>query len=482
MDMLVNGQHVTAVNGETITIDNPATGETVDTVPRAGATDVDSAVQHAVTGLRINSRLPGHRRYDYLVRTAQLILENRERLAELLIKENGKSASWADFEIRKGAEVFRTIAERVKDPNGATYPMDSMHNAESGLSMLYKQPLGVIGAIIPFNFPVEMLAYKMGGALAGGNSVVVKLPEDCPLTCLAVGDLLLEAGAPAEAFHLLTGYGEDAGAALVAHPKVGMISFTGSTEVGKLIASEAGKQLKKVSLELGGNDAVIVFDDVDIEDVAASIVRGRMTVGNGQACVADKVWLVHESIVEEFTAAAAKVAAGLTYGDPSDPTVDVGPLITDRAADRVHAQIQTAIEEGAIVVAGGERFGARGITPTVLSSVPSTSTLVAEEVFGPVVPIVTFSSEAEAVEIANSSRYGLQGAVWTQDITRALRVADELEVGGVVINGSSCFRPGNVPYMPRKESGLGRDNMFDAMEEMTVGKAVVFNGVRPVGG
>jgi acyl-CoA reductase-like NAD-dependent aldehyde dehydrogenase len=481
MEMLINGQRRSAIGGETLEIDNPATGKVIDTVPRARAEDVNLAVTHARAGLRINSRLPAHRRYDYRVKAGRLILEHRERLIDLVIEENGKSRWWADFEVRKTAEIFQTIAERVKDPQGATYPMDSMYNAETQLSMLYKQPLGVIGAIIPFNFPVELLGYKLAGALAGGNSVVVKLPEDCPLACLAIGDLLLEAGIPPETFHLLTGLGEEAGAAVVAHPGVGMISFTGSTEVGKQIAVEAGRQLKKVSLELGGNDAVIVFDDVDVEAVAESIVRGRMTVGNGQACVADKVWLVHESVADAFTDAAVQVARGLSYGDPADPSVDVGPLITDQAADRVHEQIQEAVRGGAVAVAGGERFGARGIVPTVLRNVPRTSNLLSEEVFGPVVPIVVFSSEDEAIEIANGSRYGLQGAVWTKDISRALRVADQLDVGGVVINGSSCFRPGNIPYMPRKESGLGRDNMFDAMDEMTVGKAVVFNGVRTIG-
>ena len=482
MDMIICGEKRSAISGKTIDIDNPATEEVFDTVPRAGAEDVDLAVGHAKAGLRINSQLPAHRRYGYLVKTSQLMVEHCDRLVELLVRENGKSRTWAEFEVRKAAEVFQTIAERVKDPQGATYPMDSMYNAETRLSMLYKQPLGVIGAIVPFNFPVELMAYKVAGALAGGNAVVVKLPEDCPLTCLVIGELMLEAGVPPETFHLLTGLGPEAGTAIVRHPEVAMISFTGSTEVGKEIAVEAGRQLKRVSLELGGNDPVIVFDDVDLDVVAESIVGGRMTVGNGQACVADKVWLVHESVVDALASAAARVASGLSYGDPADPSVDVGPLISARAADRVYQQIQEAVREGATVVAGGERFGARGITPTVLRDVLRTSSLLADEVFGPVVPLVSFTTEKEAIEIANSSRYGLQGAVWTKDISRALRVADQLAVGGVVINGSSCFRPGNIPYMPRKESGLGKDNMFDAMDEMTVGKAVVFNSVRTMGG
>jgi acyl-CoA reductase-like NAD-dependent aldehyde dehydrogenase len=478
MKMLINGEWVSSSDGREIVIDNPASGAEIDRVPRATEADVDTAVAHAVKGMRINSRVPAHERYRYLTDMSRLMLGAIEELVPLLVAENGKSISWAQFEIRKGAEVFQTIAERVKDPQGASYPMDSMYNSESQLSMLYKQALGVIGAIVPFNFPVELFAYKVAGALAGGNSVVVKLPEDCPLTCLRLGELLLQAGAPPESFHLLSGYGHEAGAAIVRHPDVAMISFTGSTEVGKEIASEAGKQLKRVSLELGGNDPVIVFDDVNVTEVAQAIARGRMTVGNGQACVADKVWLVQESIAEEFAAAAAKVAGSLVFGDPADPRVDVGPLISEAAADRVLAQVSQAVEEGAEIVVGGKRFGSRGVEPTILKNVPHDSVLVSDECFGPVVPIVPFATEADAIEIANRSRYGLQGAVFTNDITRALRVADQLEVGGVVINGSSCFRPGNIPYMPRKESGLGSDNMFHAMEEMTAGKAVVFNGIR----
>jgi glyceraldehyde-3-phosphate dehydrogenase (NADP+) len=476
--MLINGVDTGSVSGERIEIRNPATGELLDSVPRANAEDVDIAVRAAKAGARTNSRIPAHQRYAYLSEAARLILAHLDELIAVLVAENGKSQSWADFEVRKGAEVFQTLAERVKDPQGATYPMDSMFGAETGLSMLYKQPLGIVGAIVPFNFPVELMAYKLAGALAGGNAVVVKLPEDCPLTCLKIGRLLLDAGAPPESFQLITGLGHEAGAALVRHPDVSMISFTGSTEVGKDIAAVAGSQLKKVSLELGGNDPVIVFEDADLEAVAATIVRGRMTVGNGQACVADKVWLVQDSVAEAFGELAAKVAAAVPFGDPADPSVEVGPLISEKAADRVISQVQEAVSRGARVLVGGEKFGACGVQPTVLIDVPRTADLIENECFGPVLPIVRFSTEQEAIEIANSSRYGLQGAVHTRDISRAMRVADQLEVGGVVVNGSSCFRPGNVPYMPRKESGVGRDNMFDAVDEMTVGKAIVINGVR----
>jgi glyceraldehyde-3-phosphate dehydrogenase (NADP+) len=477
MKMLINGQWTDSRSGETIAICNPYNGEKLDEVPRGNAEDIELAVQIAKEGHKLNRRLPAHERHLYLRRAGELILESLATLRSSMIQENGKSHDWADFEIRKTAEIFMTVAERVKDPQGHSYPMDSMFGCETQMAMTYRQSLGVIGGIIPFNFPAEMLAYKLAGALAGGNSIVLKLPEDCPLTCLRIGELLLQAGIPASVFHLVTGYGEEAGEALVSHPDVPMISFTGSSETGKRIMTQAGSRLKRLSLELGGNDPVIVFADADLEAVANHLVKGRMTVGNGQACVADKRFIVEAAAVDRFAELAAAVVSRLVVGDPSDPAVDVGPLIHPQAAERVHKQIEDALSKGAKLLTGGRRVGPAGIEPTILLDATEEMEVMREECFGPVVPIIAFHSEEEAVAIANNTRYGLQGAVYTRDIHRAMRVADELEVGGVVINGSSCFRPGNVPYMPRKESGLGTDNMFNCVEEMTTGKALIFNGV-----
>ncbi|MCC2685370.1 MAG: aldehyde dehydrogenase, partial [Paenibacillaceae bacterium] len=366
----------------------------------------------------------------------------------------------------------------VKDPQGQSYPMDSMFGCEKQMAMTYRQPLGVIGGIIPFNFPAEMLAYKLSGALAGGNSIVIKLPEDCPLTCLKIGELLLQAGVPANAFHLITGYGEEAGEALVTHPEVPMISFTGSSETGKWIMAKSAPYLKRLSLELGGNDPVIVFADADLEMVANNLVKGRMTVGNGQACVADKRFIVEAAVADRFADLAVKVVSRLVIGDPSDPKVDVGPLIHEKAARKVKSQIDDAVHRGAILKSGGNLINKTFIEPTILMDTTEDMEVMKNECFGPVVPIITFETVEQAISIANRSSYGLQGAVYTRDIQKAIHIADELEVGGVVINGSSCFRPGNVPYMPRKESGLGTDNMFNCVEEMTTGKAIVFNGVK----
>lgn len=478
MKMLLNGQFVDAVDKQVIEVYNPSTHKKIDEVPRAGIQDIQKAVEYGLNGFRINRKIPAHKRTDYLKQTACLIKKNLAELRDLMISENGKSFKWANFEINKTAEIFETVAERIKDPQGKTYPMDAMSGCETQMAMMYRQPIGVVGGIIPFNFPAEMLAYKAAAALVAGNAIVLKLSEDCPLTCLRIGELMLEAGVPPEAFHMLPGYGHEAGEALVAHPKVPVITFTGSSAVGKRIMATAAPYLKKLSLELGGNDPVIIFEDADIKQAAFNLIRGRMTVGNGQACVADKRFLIQESVKDKFIELGTKYINELKMGNPIDETVDVGPVIHEEAAKRIEEQINDAVSKGAKVNCGGKRVNKTFIEPTLLSDVPIDAKVFAEECFGPVAPVATFKTEEEAIQIANDSPYGLQGAVYSRDISRAMRVADELDVGGVVINDSSCFRPGNVPYMPRKESGLGTDNMFDCLEEMTTGKAIVISGVK----
>lgn len=477
MKMLINGDWVSAIAGGEIEVINPSTGELIDTVPRGKKEDIDKAVAIAKTGYQINRAIPAKNRYAYLIKAGNLLLQNLDELRETMIIENGKSWQWADFEVRKSAEILLTLADRAKDPQGQTYPMDAMDGCAGQMSMLYRQPRGVVGGIIPFNFPLEMLAYKVGGALAAGNAIVVKLSEDCPLTCLKAGKILLEAGVPRECIHLIPGYGHEAGEALVDHPDVPMITFTGSTAVGKLIMERSAKFLKHLSLELGGNDPVIVFEDADLDIIAQNIVRGRMTVGNGQACVADKRFIVHEQVYDELIKKCEAIVGNLKMGNPLNKTVDVGPVNNEESAKRIEQQINDTVAAGAKIVIGGRRVNHTFIEPTIIKDVTSNMALFREECFGPVAPFIKFTTEDEALALANDSIYGLQGAIYTQDISRALRVADEMDVGGVVINGSSCFRPGNVPYMPRKQSGIGADNMYNAYEENTQGKAIVVHNV-----
>ncbi len=477
MKMLVNGKWIDSLENKTINIYNPATSEYIDSVPSAQKQDINDAVDHAIAGYQINRKTPAIKRFHYLEKAGKLLLENLKELRETMILENGKSWAWADFEVKKSSEILITLAQRVKDPQGTTYPMDAMDGCSTQMSMQYRQPRGVVGGIIPFNFPLEMLAYKVGGALAAGNSIVVKLSEDCPLTCLKAGEIFLEAGTPPETIHFLPGYGHTAGEALVEHPKVPMINFTGSSAVGRRIMEKSAKYLKHLSLELGGNDPVVVFDDADLDVVALNIVRGRMTVGNGQACVADKRFIVHEKVYDILIQKSKEAIENLVVGNPIDPRIQVGPIINEKAAINIERQIKESVEMGAQIIAGGSRFDKTFIQPTIIKDVTQDMPLFREECFGPVAPFTIFTDEQQATELANDSEYGLQGAVYTKDISRAMRVADEMDVGGVIINGTSCFRPGNVPYMPRKQSGLGTDNMFHAYEENTQGKVVVMNDV-----
>lgn len=475
MKMLVNGEWINSDSNEFIDVYNPSSSELIGKVPRANKTDIYKAVELAKKGYEINRAIPAKDRYTYLIKAGNLLLQNLVELRDSMIMENGKSWHWATFEIKKSAEILLTLADRAKDPQGQTYPMDAMDGCSGQMSMVYRQPRGIVGAIIPFNFPMEMMAYKVGGALAAGNSVVVKLSEDCPLTCLKAGKLFLEAGIPKESFHLITGYGHEAGEALVEHPDVPMITFTGSSAVGKIIMEKSAKFLKHLSLELGGNDPVIVFEDADLDVIAKNIVHGRMTVGNGQACVADKRFIVHAKIYDELIEKCKFVVEKLKLGNPIDPLVDVGPVNNEEAAIKIEQQINDTILAGAKIVTGGKRINKTFIEPTIIKDVTSNMVLFREECFGPVAPFTKFSTEDEAIKLANDSIYGLQGAVYSNDISRALRIADAMDVGGVVINGSSCFRPGNVPYMPRKQSGTGTDNMYNVYEENTQGKAIVIH-------
>ena len=472
MKMLINGEWLDAKSGKVIEIRNPSTNELIDTVPQGDAADIELAVEAAKRGALINRSIPALERCNYLHRTADLLDKHHDKLKSIIIAENGKTDHWADFEIDKTAEILRSLGERAKDPQGTTFPMDAMKGCAGQISMVYRQPRGVVGGIVPFNFPVETLGYKLGGALCAGNSIILKLPEDCPLALLYIGELLLEAGVPKEAFHMITGYGEEAGNAIVEHPEIPVISFTGSCEVGKIIMERSGKHLKHLALELGGNDPVIVCEDADVELVAKNLIMGRFTVGNGQACVADKRLIVNKAVEQELIKHCVAVAASMKVGDPSDPSVDIGPVINQRAAKNIQAMIDDAVAKGATVHFGGSHTG-NFIDATVISGVKKGMQLYSDECFGPVVTIISCESDQEALEIANDSTYGLQGAVYSRDISKAFSLADEMEVGGVIINGSSCLRPGNFPYMPRKASGIGTDNMYNCYEEMSAGKAIV---------
>jgi lactaldehyde dehydrogenase len=337
----------------------------------------------------------------------------------------------------------------------------------------------VVAAIVPFNYPVELCAHKDGAALAAGNAVIVKPPSDCPLTLLKIAALMEEAGLPRAAYQVITGPGALIGEFLARSPGIQMVTVTGSTEVGIKISQLASQHLKRVHLELGGNDATIVCADADLEKAAEAVVLGRLARGNGQICCAVKRIFVDALVHDRFAEILTEKAKALKVGDQLEEDTDVGPLITEEAAKKVEAVINDAIKAGATLRAGGHRRNAF-IEPTVLTDIPPQVALFREETFGPVAPLVAFQNIDEAIRMANDTPYGLQAAVFTQDISRAFDIAYRLEVGGVIVNWSSAIRVESLPFGGIKMSGHGREGLLDTLDEMTEQKIILVHNALSV--
>ena len=475
MRMILNGQKVDAHSGQVFEVRNPATGKVIDTVPRAGAEDVRKAIDIARLGKPIMAALPAHRRSDILRKTADLIGAELEQLSRLLTSENGKTIRQCRFEMATTQRLFVDFGEEAKRIRGQYLPMDNVAGLEHMVSYTLRQPVGIVVGIIPFNYPAELFAHKIPGAIAAGCSVIVKLPELCPLTVLRIGELMLEAGLPPEGLQMLTGFPQDLGDELLTCPDIRMISFTGSVPAAKAIAGKASTTLKHLAFELGGIDAMVVLEDADLDAAAEGVVQGRLTNGAGQICCAVKRVLVQDSVHDKFMALLLERTARIRMGDPESEETDLGPLITPAAADKVNEQVRRSVELGAKVLIGGEKCGASYYQPTVLSEVTAEMPVLREEVFGPVVPVLTFHDLEGAVKMANDSDFGLQASVFSENIHNAIRVAHQLEAGGVVINGSGAFRPGNVPFGGFKQSGIGRESIVDTVLDMTEEKTIVIN-------
>jgi acyl-CoA reductase-like NAD-dependent aldehyde dehydrogenase len=475
MKMLIEGKGVEALSGLVIEVRNPATGDVIDTVPRAGIEDVKAALQVAGKGRRIMAMLPAYRRSEILQRTAELIGEHLEDLTQLLTAENGKTVRQCRAEMATTRRLFADFAEEAKRIKGSYLPMDNVPGLEHMLAYTVRQPVGIVVGIIPFNYPAELFAHKIPGAIAAGASVIVKLPEQCPLTVLRIGQLMFEAGLPAEGMQMLTGYPQDLGDELITSPEVSLISFTGSVAAAKYIASKAADSLKRLAFELGGTDAMIVLNDADLDAAADAVIGGRLTSGAGQICCAVKRVFVQDQVYESFLERLQVRCRRIRMGDPGSEDTDLGPLITPEAAAKADSQVQESIRMGARCLSGGRRVGISYYEPTVMVDVTADMPVMKDEVFGPVAPISRFSSIDEAIDRANDSPYGLQASVFSENIHNALSIAHRLDVGGVVINASGAFRPGNVPFGGNKQSGIGRESIVDTVLEMTSEKTVVIN-------
>ncbi|WIY52596.1 aldehyde dehydrogenase family protein [Devosia sp. YIM 151766] len=475
MDMLINSIWTQASDGAFDAVTNPATGETIDTVPRATMADVDAAVAAAQSGRRFMADLPAYRRYEILEAVARRIEANQANLGAKLCRENGKRLAETTSEVGVAARIFRGYAEEAKRIFGRTFPLDTIPGREKSLALTTREPVGVVVAIVPFNYPVELWSHKVAGGLAAGNAVITKPPEDCPLVMLEIARYLEEAGLPKAAHQVVTG-GREVGEALVRAPDVQMITMTGSTAAGIRILEVAAKTLKKVHVELGGNDATIVCADADIPATAAALVAGRFTSGNGQICCAVKRVLVQRSVYAPLLEAVVAITKSLRIGDPSDSATDVGPLINRRGAERVEAQIAQAVADGAVVVAGGTRRD-NFIEPTILTGVTPGTPAFAEETFGPVLPFLVYDDFEEALTLANDSPYGLQAAIFTNDMRRIMRAYEVLDVGTVVVNHTTAVRVETLPFGGNRGSGNTREGMHDTLHDMTKQKTLLLSEV-----
>ena len=472
MKMLIDSQWVEASDGAFREILNPGTGEAIDRVPIATIEDTQKALDAAQRGKKRMRSLPAHERSGILFSIAQMMETQSTDLSALLARENGKPIQQTREEVAAAIRIFRGFAEEAKRIFSRTVPLDTVPGMERHFAVTIRQPIGVVAAVVPFNYPVELYAHKGAAAIAAGNAVITKAPSDCPLTLLKIAEFMEAAGLPKAAHQVLTGPGELIGEHIAQAEGVQLITVTGSTPVGIRISKLAADTLKKVHLELGGNDATIIFADADLEKAAEAVILGRLARGNGQICCAVKRVFVEAPIHDRFAEILTEKTGRLVVGDQMIENTDVGPLISEKAAQKVEAAIQHAVESGAKLWIGGKRKQAF-IEPTVLTDISPEVELFRQETFGPVVPLAPFDTEAEAISLANDSPYGLQAAVFTNDISRALDVAHKLEAGGVIVNWSSAVRVESLPFGGIKLSGHGREGLHDTLNDMTEQKTII---------
>jgi acyl-CoA reductase-like NAD-dependent aldehyde dehydrogenase len=457
--------------GEPFDVVASFTGKVVTRARAASPALVDDAVRAAVGARAAVAALPGYERAAILRRVQAAILNRLDEIATAITRETGKTIRDAREEVRRASDTIGLCADEAIRITGEQVPMDGSPNGAGKLGMLLRFPVGVVAGIVPFNAPFNLTCHKLGPALAAGNSVVIKAPPEAP-SCVEVAvELFLEAGMPPGALSLL--HGKTAtGEALVRHPGVNFITFTGSTRGVLAVRQAAG--LRRVLLELGGLGPNIVCSDANIERAATMTANHGVRLA-GQSCISVQNLFVHRSIVEAFVRLQSVLVSGMKVGDPMDPATDVGPVINESAAIRIESWIREAADAGARIICGGKRNGAV-VEPTIVTDVSPTMKVVCQEIFGPVIVVRPFDELHEPIAWINQSGFGLNCGIFTSSLEIAFRALREIECGGVIINGSSTFRPDQIPYGGIKNSGLGREGPRYAVMEMTEQKLVVFNG------
>lgn len=476
MKMIINGKAVNSSDNTTLDVINPANGALVDTIPSATQEDVAAAIAAAKAGQKIWAKVPVWEKAEIMMKFLTLVERDKEELAQTLSQETGKPIIEARGEIANIPIAFKAFSEKAKHLYGEVIHGSQEPGQQNHLLLTVREPIGVVACVIPFNFPCDLFDQKVAPALLAGNAAIVKPSTDNPLTLCKLTALLVEAGVTDGAIQILTGRGSKVGAWLCGNPEVDLITLTGSTEVGIETARTAASHLSHTALELGGNDAFLVLEDGDVDLAVEELVWGRM-YNCGQVCCASKRFLIHNSRKQEFTDKAIARIKQIKVGDPADESTQLACLISEKAAIEVEAQVNLTVEQGGKIVLGGKRNGAF-YEPTVIVDVPKTADVAKDmEIFGPVVPIIGFDTTEEAIEIANASKFGLCGCVFTENTKTAFDVCAQLECGGTIINGASFFRSFEMPFGGYKYSGIGTEGVSSTFDEMTHTKTIVLKNL-----
>lgn len=461
----------TSSGGTSFLVTDPYRGTPVAEVAGVGAAEVDRAIALAKSGQPEIARLPAYKRAAILERAADSIRSRVEALAPEISRQTGKPLKDTRREVNRVGETLRASADAARAVFGEQPPADTISGGEGLLAVVLRVPIGVIGAITPYNAPMNLAAHKMGPALAAGNAIVLKPSSKAPLSALSLARILVEAGAPSSCVAVLPG-GPDVGERIASSPDVDLVTFTGGRQAGERVRAAAG--IKRVTLELGGNSATIVSADADIKLAVERLTWGAFA-NSGQSCNSAQRIYVDRTIFEEFAGALAAAASRLVVGDPLDERSDLGTMVDEGEAKRVEQWVDDAVTHGAKLLTGGGRDGA-AFAPTLLVDVPEDRPVVCEEVFGPVAVLLPFDDLNDAILRANDTPYGLVGSVFTRSLSVALRVARELKVGSVMVNRPSNYRLDQLPYGGVKQSGVGREGPRYAVEEMTEPRLVLIDG------
>jgi glyceraldehyde-3-phosphate dehydrogenase (NADP+) len=454
-----------------IEVRNPFDNSVIDTVPKGDAADVERALSYAERGAKVMAKLTGYERWKILRKAADLMAARNEELGRTISSEEGKIIAEGRGEASRAVETVMGSAEEAKRIHGETVPLDGDPSGNNKLGFTLRVPCGVVAAISPFNFPLNLVSHKVGPALAAGNSVIVKPASDTPLSALKLTEILLEAGLPPEGIQCITGPGGEIGDALVADRRVRKVTFTGSREIGERICRMAG--IKKVTMELGSNSPLIVMPDADMDKVAAAVVATGYA-NAGQACISTQRVLASKNIYGDFLGALKPKVEALATGNQLDERTKVGPMVKESEAARVEDWIQEAVAGGARLVAGGGRRGAIYV-PAVVADVKPEMRISRDELFGPAVAVTPFDTIEEAIALANDSVYGLAAGIFTENLEWAMKFAREAEAGNLHVNWGPQWRVDLMPYGGLKDSGFGKEGPRYAVEEMTELKMVVFH-------